>query len=153
MWEYSVCDNCGSKKNKVFLNNITTWEYSEKFRIVECETCSLKYINPRPKKNSFHKFYSEKGYWGRDLQQVKTSFKKFKSVREKSYKNIYRNILRFKSKGNIFDVGAGLGLFLSKFKDLDWKVDGVELNPKAVKFAKRNFSINLGNADFDGIKL
>lgn len=140
-WEEPACDNCGSKKHKVFLDNVTTWEHFYKFREVKCEKCGLVYLSPRPKKEYISKFYPPKTYWGTDLSlddYISSDLKK----RSLIFGRVYKNILNRKGKSFIFDVGFGTGLFLSYFNELDWEVCGIELSKDVAKYAKSNFGLN-----------
>src|SRR4030042_2491959 len=132
-WEEPDCENCGSKKNKVFLDNITTWEHEFKFREVKCENCGLVFLSPRPVKESINYFYSSKTYWGLDL--TSNTQDNELAIRNYSYGRVYKKILSEKNKGSIFDVGFGTGLFLSYFKELEWDVNGIELSKDALKYA------------------
>ena len=72
---------------------------------------------------------------------------------EKSHGYIYKLILDGIKKGKVLDVGAGTGVFLSGFKRRGWEVQGVEMSPRAISFAKRVFKINLRKGDLLDIKL
>lgn len=139
-WEKPTCDNCGGKKYKVFLDNITTWEHEYKFREVKCEKCGLVYLSPRPKKEFISRFYSTKTYWGTNLSSDEGKSKELKN-RFLYFGRVYRNILKRKKKGSVFDVGFGKGLFLTYFKEIGWKIGGNELSGDAVKYAQRVFGL------------
>lgn len=153
MWEKPICNNCGNKTHKLFLSDITTWEYSGRFSIVECEKCQLKYLSPRPKSKFIGKYYQNEGYWGTDLLDYESKDRDAVLLRKNQYRNIYKEILSRKKTGAIFDVGAGTGIFLTKFQDLDWKVKGVELSSDAVKFAQKVYKISSKQGDFDKLVL
>jgi SAM-dependent methyltransferase len=151
--ETPTCNYCGKSHTSIYLKNVRTWEYKEKFNIVECSSCKLKYLSPRPKIGIIGKFYSDKGYWGRKLDTIETRDINHKLERKTLYRNVYKKILRIKSKGSIYDVGAGIGLFLTYFKELNWKIDGDELSKSAVKYASSNFDISLRNGDFCSLNI
>lgn len=152
MWERPRCNNCSSRKYRTFLKDITLWEYPGLFKIVECTKCKLKYLSPRPKKKFIGKYYLE-DYWGRNLMDFEYKNIQLEKEREKLYKNIYKNILQVRKKGSIFDIGAGTGIFLTKFKDLGWDVDGIELSREAVKYSRKVNNIKLKTGDFNDMKL
>lgn len=149
MWEKPNCNNCDKKTFKVFLENITIWEYPGKFRIVECIDCHLRYLSPRPIRENIDKYYSSESYWGSDLSSLDDNWRKTKLLREKLYGKIYKEIFNNCKKGCIFDVGAGTGIFLTKFKDLGWEVGGNELSSDAVSYARKVHKINLKKGDFN----
>ncbi len=149
MWEKPDCNNCGSKRNRIFLKDITVWEYPGLFTIVECKSCGLKYLSPRPKKTLISKYYSAKGYWGHNLLTFEKSENSLEKERELFYGKLYKQIFKIFMNGSILDVGAGTGIFLTKFKDLDWNVDGIELFPEAVDYAKKVYNIKLNKGNFN----
>ncbi len=153
MWEKPACNICGNKKQKPFLGEIATWEHPEKFNIVECKKCRLKFLSPRPTSAYIGKYYQSESYWGENLQDYKVKDNGRALLRKKQDKNIYREILAFKKAGSIFDIGAGTGTFLANLKNLGWKVGGIEFSKDAVAFAKRVYKINLKRGDFNKLTL
>lgn len=144
-WETPVCNNCKSNDNIVVYDNLTYWEYPGKFRIVKCSICNLHFTSPRPNLNEIVKYYGKNDYFG--IEQVK------KEKPENTFKPVYELISKYKKKGKILDIGAGTGSFLSKYKDGGWEVEGVELTPAAVKYAKKAYDIKLRNGDLFSFKL
>jgi len=144
-WETPVCNNCKSNDNIVVYDNLTYWEYPGKFRIVKCSICNLHFTSPRPNLNEIVKYYGKNDYFG--IERVK------KEKPENTFKPVYELISKYKKKGKILDIGAGTGSFLSKYKDSGWEVEGVELTPSAVKYAKKAYGIRLRNGDLFNFKL
>lgn len=147
-WEVPGCNNCKNTKNFPFLKDVVYWENPNLFfRIVKCKNCSLAFLSPRPKREYISKFYKIESYWGQDLKII-TSQKRsgYKKDRERIYGPVYKLIP--KRKGAIFDVGAGTGLFLSRFAESGWKTDGIEFSKSAVEFAKKNYNVKLKVGDF-----
>jgi SAM-dependent methyltransferase len=150
--EYINCDNCKSSKYIIFLDDISSWEYEEKFRLVKCSNCGLVYLNPRPKASFISSYYPKESYWGTNLKKrIPDPF--WKEKRDKAYEVIYKEIFKRKDKGNILDIGAGTGLFLTKFSPiLSWKMYGTELSKEASLYAGKVYGIKLESADFLDIK-
>jgi len=144
-WEAPACNNCNSNNNIVVYDNLTYWEYSGKFRIVKCLNCNLHFTSPRPNLNKIVKYYGENDYFG--IEQVK------KEKPESTFKPVYELISKHIKKGKILDVGAGTGSFLNKYKDYGWEVDGVELTPAAIEYAKKAYGIILRKGDLFNFKL
>ena len=61
MNEHVDCDLCGGTKKQVilkqkdFIHNVS----SEYFNLVKCSSCSLNYLNPRPRIENISKYYSK----------------------------------------------------------------------------------------------
>lgn len=148
--ESPLCTLCGSKKSKIYIQDATNTEKQELFTLVKCSRCSLVFLSPRPLKERIADYYDSENYWG-DLKE-KMSRKNISEEREKAYGRIYNHILKDKIKRRVLDVGAGTGLFLSKFKDVGWKVEGIELSCDAISYAEKNHGIKLFQGDVSGYK-
>lgn len=146
-WEYPTCDLCGHKEFAVVWKDATTWEHPGFFRVVKCVGCSLVYLNPRPARSEIGKFYPKESYWGRDITNSHKILD-WKKERDNAYNIVYNLISSFTKRGAILDIGAGIGLFLTKFSEEGWRIDGVEFSKDAVLYAKKTYGIVLKNGDF-----
>lgn len=145
-WEEPKCNLCGNEIFDTLFENLTYWEYPGKFRIARCKKCSLVFTSPRPILLEMEKYYESEMYFGRDIE--KKDEIDDRDNREMHYGPMYELILRKKEKGKIFDIGAGTGMLLSKFKEKGWGVDGIELTHNAVSYAKKKYGIKLRRGDF-----
>jgi len=144
-WESPQCNLCGSKRYAIVWDNTESWLSKGVFRIVKCRKCDLVYLSPRPTKNLIGKYYKPDSYWGIDLKRGNIGEELER--RDEAYDFLYKDIFKRKKAGSILDVGAGTGLFLTKFKERGWEIEGVELSSQACKFAKRNYDIDLRYGD------
>ncbi|HYD35790.1 MAG TPA: class I SAM-dependent methyltransferase [Vitreimonas sp.] len=145
--ESIACNYCHSKSARPFLKNVTSWEHEGSFTVVKCQRCQLVYLNPRPTRTQIGQYYPTQSYWGRDMK-TKDMLSQLQREREDAYDFLYRVVLSKKSGGRIVDIGAGTGIFLSKFKELGWQAEGIELSKDAVKFGQRMFKIKMHQGDF-----
>jgi len=146
LWERPDCDLCGSKEFVIMHDKLSYWEYEGVFRVVRCTQCDLVYLNPRPPVSEIGKYYESENYFGRDIvheQKLDDA-----QTREEIFSPAYDVIFKKKRKGKILDIGAGTGLFLSKFKEKGWDVDGIEITSDAVKYAKKFYNVKLRQGDF-----
>jgi 2-polyprenyl-3-methyl-5-hydroxy-6-metoxy-1,4-benzoquinol methylase len=150
MLQKEKCNICGSVKLKIFLKDISSPTHPDKFTLIKCRICGLIYLSPRPTQNKINKYYPEDSYWGFNLKE-KIDIE-IGPVREKLYGNIYKKLFG-KKKGRIYDAGAGIGLFLTKFSSLGWKTDGCELSAAARNFAQENFNLKLRSGNFETIAI
>lgn len=150
-WEKQTCNLCNNEKFEMIYDDATTWMNDGKYKVVRCTKCSLVYLSPRPKQEFIHKFYEPDSYWSIDLAESNTSDELKR--RDKAYNFLYKDIFNMKEKGSILDVGAGTGLFLTKFKEKKWNVSGVELSKHACNFARKAYGIDLIQGDLLNIKL
>jgi SAM-dependent methyltransferase len=147
LWEYPACGSCGKKTFSVVWDNITSWEHEGSFRLVKCSNCGLSYYHPRPTRSKIGQYYPKSSYWGCDVGKAVLN-SEWREKRDKLFAPLYQLILKRKNKGTILDIGAGTGVFLSKFQELGWKVDGVELSKEAVNFSKKVHRVSLKAGDF-----
>ena len=152
-WEYPPCNICGTKKHlQVLYKDVTTWEHTGKFRFLKCGKCSLVFQSPRAPFKEAVQYYPSEAYWGRDVTRNKKR-SDYKLEREKAYSYLYRGIFARKIRGSVLDIGSGLGLFLSKFKEKGWKVLGTDISPDVAKFSKKLFGVKVLIGDVVNIKL
>lgn len=141
--EKPACDICQSKKFlSPWMEGITTWEHKGKFNFVKCKRCGLVFQSPRIPFEKAVKFYPSESYWGRDVTKTRKT-KELNKEREWAYGFLYREIFSRKNKGTILDIGSGLGLFLSKFKDKGWEVLGTDISSDVAKFSQKVFGVKV----------
>ena len=70
--------------------------------------------------------------------------------RIRSYKDEYRKITKYIKKGNVLDVGCGMGEFLELFSENSWNRFGIEISEHAAKAAQEKSisMINFENTKF-----
>lgn len=146
------CEICGSDKYKVIYSDVYdyNWGVPGIFNIVKCNKCVFVYINPRPDNKEMDRYYPPMYY----IRSYKGSldFKELKAV-NKIHNSRCKFLKRFKSNGNLLDVGSGDGLFLNSIKDKGWKIHGVEPSKSASDFAKDKLRLEIYNNDLIGANL
>lgn len=119
------CILCGPQKKKI-------WAREGIFKAVECKSCGLIWIDPFLTKEGLQLYYSN--YIEHRLKDSKA-----RQLRDRMYE-IDRDFLqRYISEGKILDIGCNGGFFLNK---LSKKFDryGIDIDPKAVRYAHRHFT-------------
>lgn len=152
-WEKPECTICKTKKHlKVLWSGVTTWEHSGRFTFVQCKKCGLVFQSPRAPFSQAVKYYPGEAYWGRDVTKYETNTNLLKE-REHAYSFLYNGIFRLRKRGRILDIGSGLGLFLSKFKERGWTVVGTDISKDVAKFSKKLFGVKVLIGDVVKMKL
>jgi len=133
-----VCHVCGSSKyNVIFKENV-----AQIHQIVKCMNCGLMYAFPLNARN-FH-VYASRNATSNPLQKndptVLHSFDKLPD-----YKKISEDLLKYIPKGRILDVGCYIGTFLCFLREQGWETTGVELDARAVSFARQEFAMPIIN--------
>lgn len=119
------------------------------FYALQCDSCSLVYLNPRPSVSEFQTIYPS-NYHAFDFSPKKFGF--VYKVRARLEAN--RALKRCASLGNgarILDVGCGDAFhlkLLQKYGNKTWNLEGVDLDERAVKEAsKSGIKIHLGTVE------
>jgi len=74
-------------------------------------------------------------------------------VRCKGYHTSFVNMIGSKkTKYNVLDVGAGMGVFIKKFQDTDYELEALELNKVAVKHLKKVLQVNVHQEYMEELK-
>ena len=105
----------------------------------ECASCGLIFDNPRPSRKVIAAFYSNEGKYDGWLANLKG--------REAMWRRRLRKMKRHSSPGNLLDVGAGIGQFLSLASRDYTGVFGTEVSSSAVKIAHSRYGIPLHRGD------
>ncbi len=102
-----------------------------KSKIVDCELCGFKHLDPIPSKKEIQRYY-EKQYY----QEKKPKLLDYeKETKEIQWSNLwYRDRLsilnkyinKIDEKRRLLDVGCGNGFFLKFMNENDWEVFGIE---------------------------
>lgn len=108
----------------------TTGKYSG-LSIVECKTCKLQALFPRP---------NQKELYSKDYYQGKADYTYIDERDHKKYfqyvwKARIRNIKKFVGTGNFLDIGSSFGGFLEIAREEGFSIQGVEISAYAASYA------------------
>tara|TARA_X000000950_G_scaffold289373_1_gene412512 strand:+ start:3211 stop:4095 length:885 start_codon:yes stop_codon:yes gene_type:complete len=131
--ECLICEK-NSKKNDKEL-----WATDEYFSAIKCNKCNLVIISPSLNQEGLNTYYND--YIGnRFKQKKKFEDRKFQYEIDKNF------IERYISTGKILDVGCNGGFFLNALSD-NFNKKGIEIDAKAVEFARNEFGLNVINGE------
>lgn len=164
------CNLCGTGNNRFLFDTYDRNIGREnRFRMVQCCSCGLVFLNPRPTQESFHQHYND-SYYPYQVPQgtVRASEIRVKKLPQTKIKKAlhdpksflgwaYLNYLAY-SRGDfhrikkifprqtrLLDIGCGTGQFILSALRYGWSVQGVEFMPQACEKAK-----SLGLSVFQG---
>lgn len=122
---------------------------SETFFAVKCNTCSLVYLNPRPKVSEFEKIYPE-NYHAFDFSE-----KEFGIVHKiRSWLEAKRLLIfceEVPENGRVLDVGCGDGFHLNllrRYGKKSWTLEGIDVDKRAIEMAEKSgLKVHLGSVE------
>ena len=104
--EHVDCDLCGSNEYRLRYRKPDTWLWLNQFEypVVECPSCNLVYVNPRPTPKSMTSFYPQPYHYERNSGEW-----------EKRYFREISFLPRLSSE-TVLDIGCARGEFLKALK-------------------------------------
>lgn len=126
--ETVACNLCGSTRQiLVYEMPDAQFHPHEWFRVVECSTCGLGFVNPRPAISEIGKYYPISFY----------SY--FETVDHRKRYEAEAAYLRGVSNGiavpSLLDIGCANGDFPRFMATRGWQVEGVEISPNAASIS------------------
>lgn len=105
------------------------------FHVDRCSACGFVFENPRPTIDSIIEFYSSRGKYSKWVDRTVPY--------ERLWARRLKRLLPFARKGNLLDVGAGIGQFLSVAKPHFSEIYGTEVSSSGIEVAKQKYGITL----------
>lgn len=140
------CDLCGSSKQKTLLTltDLISQTSSHVFRLAQCRSCGLIYLNPRPYNWDLHRYYPESyaPFTRSALGERARTWLHRRSVHElAAYVGLPNRVL---------DVGCGTGELLDQIRRAgNPEIIGVEPSARAAGFARddRKLDVRTGTLE------
>jgi SAM-dependent methyltransferase len=134
------CDLCGSNKDRTFLTlpDMVMRTSSHTYRLAECRSCGLIYLNPRPYEWDIPRYYpaSYEPFSRRRLSERARSWLHRRSVRELQH--------LVGPPNRVLDIGCGTGELLRTIRASgNSNVFGIEPSPQASKIAREEFGLDV----------
>lgn len=108
--------------------------------IVQCRQCELIYVSPRLKA-------PEEVYWGdaeKYIDEARQIFAgRLPHHRDPNYLEDLAVIARFRSTGDLLDVGTNMGFFLRHTRGRGWRARGVDPSPSLSEIARKYFGLDV----------
>jgi SAM-dependent methyltransferase len=147
-----LCNICGSDDFVLkFIGKDRQYKLPGEFRVVECRTCGLLYINPRPIVKSLAQYYPQI-YWGASVShRPLTRIAKLDAMLDAMLVNAisYHMTVPEVEGGTLLDIGCGEGSYLASMKRAGWDVYGVEPSAVACELARRKWGLEVFNGTID----
>ena len=142
---YTHCPVCGSANHEHVLYVYDHTVSAERYRILECKDCGLRFTQDVPDESSIGPYYQSEKY----ISHTNTS----KGLINSLYHWVRKRTLTRKRKlvqkatgvftGKLLDIGAGTGAFLNEMKQHGWETTGLEPDASARKLAKELYNLDI----------
>lgn len=122
-------------------------------RIVKCMNCSLVFLHPKPSEKELKEHYRKEYFFSKRARDCGyTNYLKDKDNLLKTFRKRKTVIEKYKTSGNILDVGCAAGYFLMVMKKLGWHVYGVDISSYMSNIAKKRFGLkNIYNSKLEKV--
>jgi SAM-dependent methyltransferase len=123
--EYIHCSLCGLDRTRRLFRrkDARLLVSSQAFDVVQCRSCSLVYVNPRPTETEIQQYYTG------DFYEASLSPEQALESNRPRLEAMYRHVQHL-SPGRLLDVGCYKGEFLYVMKTERWDVHGVEFHSR-----------------------
>jgi 2-polyprenyl-3-methyl-5-hydroxy-6-metoxy-1,4-benzoquinol methylase len=142
---YTDCPVCGSADIKNVLSVKDYTVSGKTFFIVECSFCTLRFTQDVPDANSISAYYKSENYISHTNTSKGFINRMYKFVRKRTMtekRKLVEKITGIK-KGQLLDLGSGVGSFINVMKQYEWDVTGLEPDEEARNIAKQLYQLEL----------
>lgn len=136
-FEKVKCPICQSDRYQVIAEPLSHHPaIQEKFSIVQCSNCKLRYLNPRPHPESLNKFYKiihTRPSKSESFVNISNSRDYLTLLKKIWYQINYSNpLLPLIDREPVLDIGCGRGKLLQELLKCGYQASGLELSTEAV---------------------
>jgi len=126
----------------------------ERFQLVQCRSCGLQYINPRPGENDIGKYYgaeyftrrTERGYNNYFSPELKREIERVFTLNLEDL-GFFEFEQELDGEKRSLDIGCAAGYFVGFMKDRGWDARGIDISRECVEFA-RGGGLNVTRGDY-----
>ena len=141
---YTHCPVCDSSAINPLLTAKDHSVSKEEFVIWQCADCSLRFTQDVPDESSIAPYYQSSEYISHSNTDKGLVNKLYQRVRKYTLQQKASLIIRNTSpKGNLLDIGAGIGAFPAEMKSKGWHITGIEPDEGARAQSKKLFGLHL----------
>jgi 2-polyprenyl-3-methyl-5-hydroxy-6-metoxy-1,4-benzoquinol methylase len=146
---YTNCPVCGSADIKNVLSAKDYTASNETFYIAECNSCTLRFTQDVPDANSISAYYKSENYISHTNTSKGFINRIYKIVRKRTMREKRKLVEKITSirKGQLLDIGSGIGSFVNEMKQCGWNVTGLEPDEEARNLAKQVYQLELKNTN------
>ena len=145
---YDSCPACGQKNIVAVLSAEDYTVSHQQFEIWECKNCTLRFTQNVPAQNEIGPFYQSENYISHSDTSKGFVNVLYHRVRSHTLNRKRKLVQEFtaRQKGDILDIGCGIGAFLHSMHECGWETTGLEPDAMAREKAKELYGLQVGNS-------
>ncbi len=113
------------------------------FSVVECQTCELRYVNPRPTPERIAAFYRVEYFASGGRDRSGTQHLKHPEIKQANAQLRLKLLREYCSNGLLVDVGCGAGFFVQAAERMGWSSIGLEPSPDVARRGGREQRVRI----------
>jgi SAM-dependent methyltransferase len=126
------CPGCESTtQRELYVTRDRHYGIQGDYRVVQCETCELVFLNPMYEDSELARLYPEDYYAYQDC--FRTPGRAANFLKKLLRYEVGTRDPSFDHPGKVLDVGCGSGWFLARMRDQGWETYGVEISETAAR--------------------
>lgn len=136
------CNLCGSSERQPYCPE-------NGLGLVECQSCGLVYVSPRPDSTELYALYGETYFHNNESGVVGYTdyIADEANIRQTSNRRL-RHLQQFIQPGKLLDVGCATGFFIDEAQKRGWQVQGLDVSSFAVGYAREHFHLDVQHGSF-----
>jgi 2-polyprenyl-3-methyl-5-hydroxy-6-metoxy-1,4-benzoquinol methylase len=138
-----TCPVCGVGEWHTFLSATDHTLTGEVFQLTTCRGCGFCATNPRPDRAHIGGYYDSPDYISHTNTKAGLQDRLYQVIRRRAIRSKHRLIARYKTNGQVLDMGCGTGEFLGYLKSQGYLTTGVEPGMSARERAIANYSLEV----------
>lgn len=138
-----TCPVCGGGAWRPFLSPKDHTLTQEVFHLTTCGSCGFCATNPRPDRAHIGRYYDSPEYISHTNSKAGLQDRLYQFIRRRAIRSKHRLIARYRTNGQVLDMGCGTGEFLGYLKSQGYLTTGVEPGVSARERAIANYSLEV----------
>ena len=139
--QHPNCPLCGSEKISEYLKAKDHLLTQETFEINKCDFCGFVFTQNTPAVNEIGRYYQSQDYVSHSDTRKGLMNKIYHLGRSLMLRKKYGMVKKVSKGSKLLDIGCGTGYFPGFMKKKGYQAAGVEVDPRAREFAKKEFKI------------
>jgi 2-polyprenyl-3-methyl-5-hydroxy-6-metoxy-1,4-benzoquinol methylase len=143
MMEHVTCNLCGADRALPFATTRDRQHWLPGvFRLVQCQSCGLIYLNPRPAGAALAAYYPDD--YSLYIDPAVREPSPIARLNQRYAMNKRAALIeRYAVRGRVLDIGCASGLFLDAMRSRGWETHGVELVEHAAALARERLGLDV----------